>query len=327
MARQPNSAKLVDVMTRYQIYLEGVKLHFGVAFEDAIREMRKEFREIFFDVDAETLNALTKRQLDQFIRKLVRAQQKHYSVFTAKLLSDLRDFLSVDTELNSEIMKETQTSTKKKLAALAALLTAKKQKKLWSLFLVEPLPANGVSPEDALARFSDSSVNTLIALIRKYTVNGAKPREALLALVGTAATAQRDGQLTRFGYQATALSATLVQHASNIVQAAVASEYFDYYRWLSVIDSRTSDICRSRDGKIYEFGRGPLPPAHMNCRSRIEPVDPDDLDAVPQSYGAWYAQQPADVRRDIGGDGKTFKARAALTIAQFRNKLKFLLAV
>lgn len=326
MARQLNKAKLVDVMTRYQAYLEGVKLQFGQSFEITIREIRKDFREIFFDVDAATLDGLTKRQLDQFIRKLVRAQNKHFSAYTAKLLADLREFMAASTEVHSEIMRDTQQSSKRQLAALLALLTASQQKKLWALVVTSPLPANGVSLEDSLLRFSDSAANTLIALIRKHAANKARPRDALLALIGTPTNALRDGQVTRYGYQAAALSATFVQHASNIVQAAVNAEYFDFYRWLSIIDSRTSEICRSRNDKIYGFGKGPLPPAHMNCRSHVEPVDPDDVDAPPASYGAWYANQPANVREDIGGDGATFKPREALTTKQFRNKLKFLLS-
>lgn len=327
MARQLNTPKLVDVLTRYQIYVEGVKLHFGSTFEATIRDLRKEFKEIFFDVDAATLNALTKRQLDQFIRRLIRAQKQHYSVYTEKLLTDLREFMRVGSETTAQVMKATQEPSKGKLAAVAALLTTRRQRQLWALFLSSPMPANGVAAENALARFSDSSINTLVALIRKAAVNGNTPREALLMLLGTASAMQRDGQLAKFGWQANALSATLLQHASNIVQAAVMSEYFDHYRWVSVIDSRTSSICRERDGRIYAFGRGPLPPAHMGCRSHIEPVDPTEVDELPTTYASWFAAQPADVRRDIGGDGKSFKARTALTIAQFKNKLKFLLSV
>lgn len=44
------------------------------------------------------------------------------------------------------------------------------------------------------------------------------------------------------------------------------------YQWLSVLDSRTSETCRRRHGKIYTFGEAgsPKPPAHYRCRSRIK---------------------------------------------------------
>lgn len=44
------------------------------------------------------------------------------------------------------------------------------------------------------------------------------------------------------------------------------------YRWLSSIDNRTSDICSNLNGQVFPIGRGPLPPAHVNCRSTIVPV-------------------------------------------------------
>ncbi|EGW6351294.1 phage head morphogenesis protein, partial [Salmonella enterica] len=36
--------------------------------------------------------------------------------------------------------------------------------------------------------------------------------------------------------------------------------------------------CRSRDGQKYEIGKGPLPPAHPNCRSTTAPVISSDFD-------------------------------------------------
>lgn len=37
--------------------------------------------------------------------------------------------------------------------------------------------------------------------------------------------------------------------------------------YIATLDGKTSDICRSRDGKIYNFGEEPKLPAHPNCRS------------------------------------------------------------
>lgn len=43
------------------------------------------------------------------------------------------------------------------------------------------------------------------------------------------------------------------------------------YQWISVLDSRTSDLCRRLHGKVFEFGAAGAikPPAHYRCRSRI----------------------------------------------------------
>ena len=36
-------------------------------------------------------------------------------------------------------------------------------------------------------------------------------------------------------------------------------------RWVSTLDSRTSPYCRALDGRKFEVGKGPRPPAHPNC--------------------------------------------------------------
>ena len=42
--------------------------------------------------------------------------------------------------------------------------------------------------------------------------------------------------------------------------------------WVSTLDSRTSPICQSLDGEVFEPKEGPRPPAHINCRSSTSPI-------------------------------------------------------
>ena len=44
------------------------------------------------------------------------------------------------------------------------------------------------------------------------------------------------------------------------------------YEWVSALDSRTSQICQSLDGRRFKIGEGPTTPAHINCRSTTTPV-------------------------------------------------------
>lgn len=45
------------------------------------------------------------------------------------------------------------------------------------------------------------------------------------------------------------------------------------YQWVSTISDRTSDICMSLNGQVFQIGKGPKPPAHINCRSTILPLN------------------------------------------------------
>jgi SPP1 gp7 family putative phage head morphogenesis protein len=59
------------------------------------------------------------------------------------------------------------------------------------------------------------------------------------------------------------------------------------YQWSSIIDDRTSDVCRFLDQKIFSVGEianHVKPPAHMNCRSVLVPITKfEDFEESPKS--------------------------------------------
>jgi SPP1 gp7 family putative phage head morphogenesis protein len=68
---------------------------------------------------------------------------------------------------------------------------------------------------------------------------------------------------------------THVNHVANQSREALYeenSDIVDGVRWTATLDGRTSSICQSRDGNIYDLDQGPRPPAHPNCRSITTPV-------------------------------------------------------
>ena len=93
------------------------------------------------------------------------------------------------------------------------------------------------------------------------------------------------------------------------------------YRYTATLDSRTSPICRALDGREFEYGKGPIPPQHFNCRSTTVPViDYEALGFTPpkpgkraaqggmvpdtQSYGQWLNDQSKEVKADVLGPEK-----------------------
>lgn len=87
------------------------------------------------------------------------------------------------------------------------------------------------------------------------------------------------------------------------------------YWWVSILDSVTSQICRSLDGQLFAYGKGPLPPAHPNCRSSIVADIPDRFSKaandnrpsargpVPagMTYYEWLKDQPESFQNDALG--------------------------
>ena len=96
-------------------------------------------------------------------------------------------------------------------------------------------------------------------------------------VMGSAQLNGEDGILNMTRAQVQAVTRTAVMHVSNAARSAmfeanadvITQEYF-----VATLDSRTTPICRSLDGKTFELGKGPIPPLHFNCRSlRIAAID------------------------------------------------------
>jgi SPP1 gp7 family putative phage head morphogenesis protein len=124
---------------------------------------------------------------------------------------------------------------------------------------------------------------------------------------------------------------TLVRTSINQVANAASQQVYEAnqditkkYRYVATLDTRTSAICRALDGREFEYGKGPKPPQHFNCRSTtVAVVDYKGLGFDPppegkraaaggmvpadQSYGQWLSR-PENKARKIEALGKE-KAR------------------
>jgi SPP1 gp7 family putative phage head morphogenesis protein len=85
-------------------------------------------------------------------------------------------------------------------------------------------------------------------------------------------------QMIAAGGQSTAVAdnqiMTLVRTSINQVANTASQQVYEAnqditkkYRYVATLDTITSSICRALDGKEFEYGTGPTPPQHFNCRS------------------------------------------------------------
>jgi len=148
--------------------------------------------------------------------------------------------------------------------------------------------------------------------------------------------AQAGGQVTAVAdNQINAMVRTSINQVANQTSQQVYKANQDVtnkYRYVATLDSRTSAICRALDGQEFDYGKGPTPPQHFNCRSTtvpvidykglgIEPPPPSQLrrpnsafkgaravrgEGVPdnETYGQWLDKQSKATKQDVLGKSK-----------------------
>jgi SPP1 gp7 family putative phage head morphogenesis protein len=172
-------------------------------------------------------------------------------------------------------------------------------------------------------------------VVRQGLLTGEPTAEIAKRLVGSLEFGERARnvrQLIAAGGQATAVAdnqvLALVRTSVNQVANTASQQVYEAnqditkrYRYVATLDTRTSSICRALDGREFEYGKGPLPPQHFNCRSTTVPViDYDKLGFTPppagtrasqsgqvpanESYGQWLAKQPLPVKAKALGANK-----------------------
>ena len=97
---------------------------------------------------------------------------------------------------------------------------------------------------------------------------------------------------------------TVVRTSINQVSNAASQQVYkaneditEKYRYVSTLDSKTTALCASLDGKEFEYGKGPEPPQHFNCRSTTVAVI--DYDALKKM--GWDFDVPKEGRRAAAG--------------------------
>lgn len=202
----------------------------------------------------ETLLADIRRARDELFKRLYREERASF-LQLATDEADLEQRLLMGT-----IPVDYSAAT----VDLAAVATATIDKPFKGLMLEEWF--------DTLAR---ADQKRLVSAIREGVAQGETTDEIVRTVVGTRSQGYRDGVLATSRREAEAVVRTAINHISNASREAVwkaNEQVIEKLRWTATLDGRTSKVCATRDGELYNVGEGPRPPAHVNCRSVMVPV-------------------------------------------------------
>ncbi len=177
-------------------------------------------------------------------------------------------------------------------------------------------------------------------VIRAGMVEGRTIDQMVRDVRGTRAQGYADGILETNRRAAEVTVRTAVAHTAQSARSLLYERNADLIKavqWTATLDSRTSAVCRGRDGMLFPVDKGPRPPAHPSCRSSVIPVmkslkelgistrelpastraSMDGQVAADMTYDAWLRKKPAAFQDEILGKAKGRLFRAGLPMERY----------
>lgn len=305
---------LFDSAVYQQTLLERLKSGEVSQFQYWLKKIDKGIRE-----------KLSKQELTEFSRSRL---EKQLAVIDSMLKANFDDHYN---ELAGHLIDTAEITAEYEAASLAGAVdndsfeavipaTAQINAAVFAAPLSVRGPDGGKLLDTFLNDWSTAERKAIVGAIRQGAFEGQTNAEIIRNIRGTKANNFKDGILNTTNRHAGAIVRTAVQHVASVARKETLTENgVEEYRWVSTLDSRTSDICKGLDGSVFEHGKGPLPPAHINCRSSFIPELPEHLKFLSKgrtraskngpvsadtTYYDWLKNQPEQVQIDALGKTK-----------------------
>ena len=297
---QQEELALYDKSTTAEAYNEGVKAYLAALFLAYSSDLRAAIRGEVLGLGVDNMGELTKKDLYWLIGTLRTKQNRIYAAYTDKLRKELQKYAG-------EV-----ANGSKELYSLNGAIDADK---LWAKIVNTPMQANGVYIDPFLKSFTTSSISDVENALRRAWANNDSVQDTIITIAGKSTPQGTSSIVQAIERRAEAMSETAGHFVfSNSTQIVLASA-FGQYRWVSVMDSRTTVICKERNGNVYTFGFGPIPPAHIRCRSHIMPTIGGTV--KPENMAQWLSRQPASIRKEL----EAYAKGKPLEVSKFADKL------
>jgi len=206
-----------------------------------------------------------------------------------RLLKDIRGIRSeawseIDNLWTQSFLDIAVGEAKFSQSALDTVLPVRVETKLPAGATLRALVANRPFQGRVLKRWSSAQraadIQRIDEQVRIGLVQGESSDVIARRVVGTSRAQGTDGitQLSR--RSAAALTRTATIAYSNAARQEFFTEnntLFTEELYVATLDSRTTPICRSLDGRRFPVGEGPQPPLHFNCRSLRVAVIGEDV--------------------------------------------------
>jgi SPP1 gp7 family putative phage head morphogenesis protein len=141
--------------------------------------------------------------------------------------------------------------------------------------LVTQSPIQGRFLRDWVTDLSAETYRLTDGAIKVGLAQGETVDQIVRRLAGTRAQRFTDGVLQIPRHHIKTWVRTSITHVSNVTRHATFKENRDVikkWKFVATLDTKTTEICMSHDGRTYDVGTGDVPPLHPNCRSTTVPI-------------------------------------------------------
>ena len=280
--------RIEDAIIRHQVFV----MRYSQGREEAAEEYVEELIEAVRDRLGPDIASVSPAVLDQIISKVLEEIKEKSEEYEKSVVDEMMEFIGYQSDFNVNLLDFNSVASVA-VPSLAVLQAAMLLRRM-------PLePTKSFTINEALKTYSNRKSKQIVQTVRDGVTLG-QSSEVIAGNVKKLTKLQQR--------QAATLARTITNYVSIQAREVVMREnpdMTDSYRWVSILDGRTSLICASRDQKIYkESNDSPKPPAHFNCRSTIAPILEDEEESegrVSGNYEAWLRRQPKAFQLEVLG--------------------------
>ena len=211
----------------------------------------------YYLADIKRIDNLSKPKIDSIIAELVSVQNTRYADAIVDFTEDAARLAAYAAE--TEVIGMGMVQRVKDAGAIAART---------------PISASGLLPAEHMAQLNAYNNKRLADTIRQGWAAKTPIDELNAVLIGTEKARYTDGLMHKQKQSARAAIDTACHHTAQVARAeARAANNVYKYRIVATLDNRTSETCRTLDGKVYTYGasNARVPPFHYFCRTVIVP--------------------------------------------------------
>ena len=279
------------------------------------------------------LTTYRRDRLQKLLKAITAQVTAEFSAFTVAQRKEWRKFATYQAQLEAANITKAISNP-----AFEAIVPATSQ--VAALAAATPLSLRnsgaGLDLDGYTKNWNSAQTQLIVGQISQGVGEGQTNAEIVRRVRGTASRRFKDGVIGQSYRQTGAYVRTVVQQLASVAREATMQENgVDEYRWLVTLDNRTCEICAGLSEETFELGKGPIPPAHPNCRCATVEVIPDEWAALyegqqqssqfgpvdaDQTYYGWLKTQSASFQNEVLGptNGKLFR-NGGLDSKQFSN--------